>query len=104
MCGETAPDDQELAGVVETTIEFEHDDRHDDPADDRAAAKGGPAMTRDREFRQLGIDDAAAGRPRYRFHDAHLQQLYDWGFDFEEEVRRAEIAAGFHDSQDDGGS
>lgn len=99
------PTDVDLAGVVETSIEFEHDDLDDNPADDRAAEEGVTAMTRDRDFRQLGIDDAAAGRPRYRFADAHLQQFYDQGYDgddFEEAVRRAEIAAGFHDPHDGG--
>jgi hypothetical protein len=63
-------------------------------------------MTCDRDFRQLGIDDAAAERPRHRFHDWRLQQLYDWGYALEEAVRRAEIAAGFHDPHDgdDGGA
>jgi hypothetical protein len=63
--------------------------------------KGGTAMTRDRDFRQLGIDDAHAGRPRYRFAEARLQQLYDWGYDFEADVRRAEIAGRFRDPRDD---
>jgi ribosomal protein S27AE len=45
-------------------------------------------MKGDDEFMKLGVVHAAGGLPRYKFHDPHLQKLYDTGYDLEGAVQK----------------